>query len=332
MVRTIFSTPTILDLEMLQTFGVSVKETENPIGQFGTGLKYALAILMREGCKVDLHIDGHLYEVGTERVEMRGRPFHVVTMNGERLPFTTELGKHWELWQAFRELYSNTMDEEGGCWVAEHDADGTLNETVIVVESEDFAKIALDKGTVFLNGEPMLVSDSLDVHDEETNHVFNRGIRVAEFEKPLLHTYNIKDKVSLTEDRTLRNASEVDSHIIASVVKSEDEDYIEKVITAPDTHHEHGLDFRYHIWLFGKKFREVMVNVIKQGRAQVNPTLVRVYDEERVKEEKAKDLTVRRFKVTLSQPNEITDSSLADDIQTAIKENLGLDCEVNPVK
>ena len=33
-------------------------------------------------------------------------------MNGERLGFTTDLGKTWEMWQIFRELYSNMLDEQ----------------------------------------------------------------------------------------------------------------------------------------------------------------------------------------------------------------------------
>ena len=33
---------------LIRTFGVSVKDSESPIGFFGTGLKYALAILLRE--------------------------------------------------------------------------------------------------------------------------------------------------------------------------------------------------------------------------------------------------------------------------------------------
>jgi len=38
-----------LDLQAAMTFGVSAKETNNPFGQFGTGLKYAVAILLRTG-------------------------------------------------------------------------------------------------------------------------------------------------------------------------------------------------------------------------------------------------------------------------------------------
>src|ERR1700733_12022356 len=41
-----------IEIDAITTFGVSVKEGPNPIGFFGTGLKYAVAVLLRHGCKV----------------------------------------------------------------------------------------------------------------------------------------------------------------------------------------------------------------------------------------------------------------------------------------
>jgi hypothetical protein len=45
----VFENPGEIDAAAIRTFGVSVKEGENPIGFFGTGLKYAIAILLRTG-------------------------------------------------------------------------------------------------------------------------------------------------------------------------------------------------------------------------------------------------------------------------------------------
>ena len=50
MARTIiFENPGEIDPVAIITFGINVKESDHPIGFFGTGLKYALAILLREG-------------------------------------------------------------------------------------------------------------------------------------------------------------------------------------------------------------------------------------------------------------------------------------------
>jgi len=37
-----------IDLRAISQFGINVKTGDSPIGFFGTGLKYALAVLMRE--------------------------------------------------------------------------------------------------------------------------------------------------------------------------------------------------------------------------------------------------------------------------------------------
>ena len=44
-----FHSPTILPIEAATTMGVSVKESDNAIGKFGTGLKYAIAGVLRLG-------------------------------------------------------------------------------------------------------------------------------------------------------------------------------------------------------------------------------------------------------------------------------------------
>lgn len=53
----IFENPGELDLNALRIMGVSVKQSDSPIGMFGTGLKYAVATAMRLGGSVEIVID-----------------------------------------------------------------------------------------------------------------------------------------------------------------------------------------------------------------------------------------------------------------------------------
>ncbi len=113
-----FSNPGKIDIRLITTLGVNVKESDNPIGYFGTGLKYAIAVLLREKQKVEIWS-------GTERIAfeirpdtVRGKSFGFIWLGTARSPwqclgFTTELGKNWTLENAYRELYSNCMDEGG---------------------------------------------------------------------------------------------------------------------------------------------------------------------------------------------------------------------------
>ena len=52
MTYVIFENPGTLDPRALTIMGLNAKENDNPIGYFGTGFKYGVAIALREGCNV----------------------------------------------------------------------------------------------------------------------------------------------------------------------------------------------------------------------------------------------------------------------------------------
>lgn len=250
---TVFTTPGILDLDCLTTFGVSVKNTSNPIGRFGTGLKYALAVLMRSGAVVYLSTKGVRYEVKSQPVSIRGQEFHkaYLDMNNHRieLPFTTELGKDWELWQAFRELYSNTLDEGGTIQVDALAPDAGWGNTYITVIHDEFAEIAENKNEYFKEDKTNAIQSGTlgHIHPGDTsNSLFYKGIRVAELNQPTLNAYDISKAgfhLELTEDRTVKYSWEVKQNITALILGCDDVEVVRKAITAPYTSFEYGLDF-----------------------------------------------------------------------------------------
>lgn len=94
----VFQNKGLIDLRALKTFGVSVKDCPGAIGYFGTGLKYAVAILLREGCEVTLYRGRKAYKFTATSRKIRDQEFAIVSINGEEMGFTTALGKDWELW------------------------------------------------------------------------------------------------------------------------------------------------------------------------------------------------------------------------------------------
>ena len=62
-----------LPLECINTFGVSVKDNEHPIGYFGTGLKYAIAVLLRNGCTIDIFINDKPNKFEARKDTIRGK-------------------------------------------------------------------------------------------------------------------------------------------------------------------------------------------------------------------------------------------------------------------
>ena len=90
-----FSNDGEMDILGATIMGVHVKEGSNPIGHFGTGLKFAIATLLRTGHAVKIYVGEKLYNFDVEKVNIRGKDFDVVCMTCVRLGFTTDTGKNW---------------------------------------------------------------------------------------------------------------------------------------------------------------------------------------------------------------------------------------------
>src|SRR3982751_4432164 len=87
----VFCNPGTLDLNLVKLLGVSVKESDDPIGFFGTGLKYAMATALRMGGEMSIITNGQTYDVRGREMNLRGKEFTQVMLNDEPLGFTTEL-------------------------------------------------------------------------------------------------------------------------------------------------------------------------------------------------------------------------------------------------
>lgn len=94
----IFENTGEIDPRLVMLIGVNVKETESPIGFFGTGLKYAVACLARWGESLTIQSSTAEFTFAVEE-----------TVPSWVSPRT--LGKTWEPWMIYRELWCNAHDE-----------------------------------------------------------------------------------------------------------------------------------------------------------------------------------------------------------------------------
>lgn len=262
----------LIDLRALKTFGVSAKDNPSAIGYFGTGLKYALAILLREGCQVVLYRGKRRYVFAEKPTKIRNEKFGIVTMNGEELGFTTALGKDWDLWQAFRELWCNTMDEKG--IVAKHKSSGLSGHTTINVVGEAFEKVYDERGTIILIDKPDLHLDGVEIRFQPSEYIYYRGIRVQKLQQASVVTYNMTRNISLTEDRTVKYSWEPLNIIKNAIVRCTDMDFITKVLTAGEGTYEIKLDFEDLSHPPGPMFMEAADDL--RGKHHVNESAMRI--------------------------------------------------------
>lgn len=256
-----FQNPGLIPLEAVVTLGVNVKENDNPIGLFGTGLKYAIASILRTGQKITIYRGLEVFEFVSREEEVRGKTFGFIYMNEARLGFTTHLGSTWEPWQIFRELYSNCLDEAGGMTI---DKNIALCEefTTIIVEGQAFAEAASKKDEIFLSGAQLIPSKliyGVEVYSGSSEYVYYRGIRTQKLSKPSAFTYNIISPMVLTEDRTFKEVYNVTYRLEAMLESSENREYIEQAVTAKD-HLEFGLDYSS----CKKTFAETVLDVVEK--------------------------------------------------------------------
>jgi hypothetical protein len=289
-----FATPGLIPLESFTTFGVNVKpQSVNPFGFFGTGLKYAVAVLLRHGCEVVVWRGLVKYTFYVKQEDFRGKDFGFVRMKKEqynlkdrvlfrpqyeRLPFTLELGKTWELWQAFRELETNTRDENGTTQLEYWGADSRpqrADGTVILVFGSKFIDEFHDMGRNFLEGglSEREGPEWLQVLDKPSRHIYYRGVRIMDLKEEALYTYNILRQVDLTEDRTAKYPTIVESWIAEYIMSSEDEGFVSKVTRAPPRAYESRMNYAY----VGSYARRSPV-FTGAAETSTNPTIREIWD------------------------------------------------------
>jgi hypothetical protein len=272
----IFRNPGIIDLDAIRTMGVSVK-LPGSFGYFGTGLKYAIATILRGGGSILIAAPPHEITFRTRDIEVRGQPFKTVQMDVNNagwhdMGFTDQLGKNWEPWMVLRELGCNALDESGEFWhateeeAAEYEATGqewgAADTTTIVVVWSDLDAAFKNKNEIFIDGDaPILTSSSkVEVIDMPASHFFYRGIRAHKLNKPSRATYNILAEQQLTEDRTLANVYSAKSLIRQLWLQETNPFILETLLSAGQQYYEY--DLEYHNETFIKPSDEFIKVVL----------------------------------------------------------------------
>lgn len=276
--KLVFANDGLLDPRSITTFGVSAKESANAIGFFGTGFKYAIAILLREGCEITVQSGEKVYVFAARKMKIRGTSFAVVTMNGKSLSFTTELGKTWKLWQAIREIYCNCIDEPNAAIYEAEDDQATFplgNQTIITVTGEKVMAEWSKREDFILTSKPFEIINSIvEIHAGASKFVYYKGIRVLEMDEPSQFTYNILRKTELTEDRTMKYSWEVRQIIREVAMKTIDSRVIEKLVIAPEGYAEHKMNMEGV--LPSEKFLEVVARFAKERKPGLNQSALHV--------------------------------------------------------
>lgn len=304
-----FHNPGLLDPRLITLMGASVKVTDNPIGFFGTGLKYAIAVTLRLGGKIEIYTGKSKLEFITNTENIRGKDFNTILMNSlqlddsdnwqvseqTRLGFTLDLGKTWEPWMAYRELACNAKDEGGMVEILEHNIictsikfdEGTQEHTQILISCPEILRAHAERQRYFLQSTPLWANEVMEIHRKVNDGVYYRGLLVGKTSHPAGFTYNILEQMDLTEDRTLRYQWEIPTKCLAAIAECTDKAIIRSALLAPNDTFE--AKFEYNkTSSFSDAFQQVAKVLVHNHSATMNRSarqLVKAWTEPEEKEE-----------------------------------------------
>lgn len=238
-----------IDINAFRLIGASTKRGDNTkIGHFGSGLKYAIAVFLRNNVEFKIYSGLKEVKVSTSKQLLGNQSFDVVKFNGRMTSFTTEMGIDWKLWFAVREVYCNAIDEGGLATGVVNEIKPEKGKTTV------FLKLDGQLNDIFLNWAKYFSEKREDLVHMDSNGnkffhgdrhnllVYRKGIQVLEREntKCLFHYdfYNIE----INEARTIVSDFELQYETVKLLKQQANEQMIAQIYDNRDSY-EAKLDY-----------------------------------------------------------------------------------------
>lgn len=193
-----------VDINAFRLMGATTK-ISGQIGYFGSGNKYAIATALRLGVPMRIFSGSKEIKLSKRKTSMRGQDFEVVCVNGTPTSITTNMGRDWEPWFVFRELYCNAIDEGGEKLEVSDTPVGEAGKTAIYIGmTPDMKEIFSNLDWYFSQRrDPIHRSGNEKVYKRLRDYmtVYRKGIRVFYEKRTSLYDYDFSD-LKISEART----------------------------------------------------------------------------------------------------------------------------------
>lgn len=186
----------------------SKRDDDTKIGFFGTGIKYAIATLMRKGIPIKVY--SGMKEITIEKViePMRGVDFETLVIAGRQTSITTQMGINWKTWQAIREIYCNAVDEGRVTLETVPEVGPVADHTVFYIGVIDDVLDVIDNWNDYFSADrtdSILKTKEFKVYaGGAKTRVYRKGICCFELDKPSLYHYDL-ESVGINEARLVEN-------------------------------------------------------------------------------------------------------------------------------
>lgn len=216
-----------IDINALLLLGASSKRGDSEmIGYFGSGLKYAISVLLKHKIDFKIFAGENEIKIKTVKKEFRGKEFDVIKINNNLTSLTTDMGPDWEPWFAVREIYCNAVDEKDYTIGVSDNPMGEKGLTTIFVSLEEGK---LDD--LFSNWNEYFSGKRADlIHDDNIGKtkyysgsmnrliVYRKGVRCHEEARNCLFHYDL-DWIKINESRTINNTWDLSYYLPQNIAK-----------------------------------------------------------------------------------------------------------------
>lgn len=253
-----------LDIRLVALMGGTTKANDQfKIGQWGSGLKYTLAYLIKKNIDFKIFVGEEEVIIGSETETIRDESFEIITINGSRTSVTTNMGGNaWEPWTIIRELWCNALDEGGALREETSLTVGAAEKTTFFIHiTEEIQKVLNDWGKYFIHDlEPMFESKFCRIYPGgDKLRLYKQGVLIHEsfIKIAPLFSYDIRD-AEINELREFKGS--VEAAIYRSLINADERIVKHFIEQLTEEHYEAKVDLKGWSW-YGN-FSETWKNTI----------------------------------------------------------------------
>lgn len=201
-----------LDIRLLSLMGGTTKnEDALKIGQFGTGLKYSIAWLLRNNIDLRVFSGEKETKITTKQEQVRGKTFDVIHIDGEKTGMTSLMGSDWQAWMIVRELWCNALDEANPQRSVVNEVKGEKGCTSFFIQLAGEIKDVVDKWQMYFlhDIDPIWENDKMAIYPpSEQFRLYKNGVLIKDVDhtdKKPIYSYDLKD-ADINELREFRGS------------------------------------------------------------------------------------------------------------------------------
>lgn len=247
--------------------GTTKKDDQFKIGQFGTGLKYVLAYMVRNNLSIRIFSGETEAVIGSVNKDISGQVFDIITIYGVETSITAQMGYDWKPWMIIREIWCNAIDEGGHTREITEEVSGNEATTTFYLELDlNFNKVWNNWTRYFIQDfEPLYSCERFAIYSGcEKLRLYKQGVLIYEDQstKPSVFMYDLKN-ADINELRQFQG--HVEGEIYECLVKLTDPQLIQFFLeTCREENYEGNMDYT---WTWRGGFNDAWKEVI--GNAKI---------------------------------------------------------------